>query len=209
MRNTRPYLCWDSSIAVLEAQSVHVIGFSKGLSEVGFIEGRDVNIRYRFAEGHYERLPEMVIELTNQRVAVLAATGGVQTALAAKSNGGTIPIVFGNGSDPVQFGLVESLNRPGGNITGVSYLTATLEAKRLGLLSKLVPDARVFGVLVNPTNDNAENQLTDVAQGGIASARPIVVLKASTAEEIERSFDAFLLQGANALLVASDPYFFG
>lgn len=193
----------------VEAQSRHVIGFSKGLSELGFIEGRDVSVQYRFAEGHYDRLPAMVSELANQRVAVLAATGGVQTALAAKSNGGTIPIVFGNGSDPVQFGLVESLNRPGGNITGVSYLTATLEAKRLGLLSKLVPDAHVFGVLVNPTNDNAENQLKAVAEGGIALARPMVILKASSEQEIERAFEAFVRQGANALLVASDPYFFG
>jgi putative ABC transport system substrate-binding protein len=193
----------------VEAQSRHVIGFSKGLSEAGFIEGRDLTVQYRFAEGRYDRLPVMVAELASLRVAVLAATGGVQTALAAKSNAGNIPIVFGNGSDPVQFGLVESLNRPGANVTGVSYFTATLEAKRLGLLSKLVPDARVFGVLVNPTNDNAEKQLRDVSQGGITLARPIITLKASTEDEIEKAFEAFAQQGANALLVASDPYFFG
>jgi putative ABC transport system substrate-binding protein len=193
----------------VEAQSRHVIGFSKGLSEAGFIENRDVSVQYRFAEGHYDRLPAMVAELASLRVAVLAATGGVQTALAAKSNAGTIPIVFGNGSDPVQFGLVESLNRPGANITGVSYLTATLEAKRLGLLSKLVPDAGVFGVLVNPTNENAENQLKDLVQGGTALGRPIIILKASTEQEIEKAFEAFVQRGANALLVASDPYFFG
>jgi putative ABC transport system substrate-binding protein len=193
----------------VEAQSHHVTGFSKGLSEVGVIEGRDVRVQYRFAEGHYDLLPAMVAELVGRRVAVLAATGGVQTALAAKSNAGTVPIVFGIGSDPVQFGLVESFNRPGANITGVSYFTATLEAKRLGLLSKLVPDAGIYGVLVNPTNENAENQLKDLAQAGIILARPIIILKASTEQEIENAFEAFVRQGANALLVASDPYFFG
>jgi ABC-type uncharacterized transport system substrate-binding protein len=193
----------------VESQSSHVIGFSKGLAEVGFVEDRDVRVHYRFAEGRYDQLPAMVVELASVPVAVLAATGGVQTALAAKSNGGPIPVVFGNGSDPVQFGLVASLNRPGGHITGVSFFTATLEAKRLGLLSKLVPDARVFGVLVNPTNENVENQLKDVAQGGITLGRPLIILKASTEAEIEKAFGGFVQQGADALLVASDPYFFG
>src|SRR4051794_19948338 len=123
----------------LEAQSPHLIGFSKGLSETGFVEGRNVGIQYRFAEGHYDRLPAMVAELVNRHVAVLAASGGVQTALAVKAANTSIPVVFANGSDPVQFGLVESLNRPGGNMTGVSFFTAVLEAKRLGLLSELVP----------------------------------------------------------------------
>jgi putative ABC transport system substrate-binding protein len=192
------------------AQSPYTFkGFAKGLAEVGLVEGRDVSVEYRFAEGLYDRLPGMVLELMNRQVAVFAATGGVQTALAVKSNGGAIPVVFGNGSDPVRFGLVQSLNRPGGNITGVSYLTATLEAKRLGLLAKLVPDARVFGVLVNPTNENVESQLKDVSQGGVTLGRPIIIMKASTEQEIEDAFESFVQQGANALLVASDPYFFG
>jgi putative tryptophan/tyrosine transport system substrate-binding protein len=193
----------------LEAQSPHLIGFSKGLSETGFVEGLNVGIQYRFAEGHYDRLPAMVTELVNRHVAVLAATGGVQSALAVKAANTSIPVVFANGSDPVQFGLVESLNRPGGNMTGVSFFTATLEAKRLGLLSELVPTARIFGILNNPKNDNAENQMKDIAQGALILSRPIIILKASNEQEIEIAFEAFAQQGVNGLLVGSDPYFYG
>ena len=135
--------------------------------------------------------------------------GGVHTALAAKSATATIPIVFANGSDPVQFGLVGSLNNPGGNVTGVSFFAATLEEKRLGLLSELVPSARVFGILINPANDNAENQLRDVAQGTLALHRPAVTLKASNDGEIDAAFAAFSQQNVNAVLVASDPFFNG
>jgi putative ABC transport system substrate-binding protein len=193
----------------LKAESAHVVaGFGTGLGETGFAEGRNIEIQYRFAEGHYDRLPTLAAELVARHVAVLAASGGVQTALAAKSaSATTIPIVFGNGSDPVQFGLVESLNRPGGHITGISYITATLEAKRLGLLSELVPATGVYGILVNSKNDNADNQLKDIAQGALALGRPITILKASSEQEIEAAFQAFAQQGISALLVGSDPYF--
>ena len=192
----------------LKVQSAPVVGgFGKGLSETGFVEGRNIEIQYRFAEGHYDRLPILAAELLSRHVAVLAASGGVQTALAAKSASATIPVIFGNGSDPVQFGLVESLNRPGGNITGISFFTATLEAKRLGLLSELVPSTGVFGILVNSRNDNADNQLKDIAQGALALSRPITILKASNEQEIEAAFQAFAQQGISALLVGSDPYF--
>jgi putative tryptophan/tyrosine transport system substrate-binding protein len=192
----------------LKVESAQVIaGFGNGLSETGFAEGRNIEIQYRFAEGHYDRLPTLAAELVARHVAVLAASGGVQTALAAKSaSATTIPIVFGNGSDPVQFGLVESINRPGGNITG-SYITATLEAKRLGLLSELVPATGVFGILVNSKNDNADNQLKDIAHGALALGRPITILKASSEQEIEAAFQALAQQGISALLVGSDPYF--
>ena len=194
----------------LKAESTHVVeGFGKGLAETGFVEGRNVEIQYRFAEGQYDQLPTLAAELVARHVAVLAATGGVQTALAAKSASATIPIVFGNGSDPVQFGLVESLNRPGGHITGISYITATLEAKRLGLLSELVPATGVYGVLVNSKNDNADNQLKDIAQGALALGRAITIQKASSELEIEAAFQAFAQQGIRALLVGSDPYFAG
>jgi putative ABC transport system substrate-binding protein len=193
----------------LKVESAQVIaGFGNGLSETGFAEGRNIEIQYRFAEGHYDRLPTLAAELVARHVAVLAASGGVQTALAAKSaSATTIPIAFGNGSDPVQFGLVESINRPGGNITGISYITATLEAKRLGLLSELVPATGVFGILVNSKNDNADNQLKDIAHGALALGRPITILKASSEQEIEAAFQAFAQQGISALLVGSDPYF--
>jgi putative tryptophan/tyrosine transport system substrate-binding protein len=190
-------------------RSPHVIGFGQGLNETGFVEGRNVTVRYRFAEGHYDQLPAMVADFVNGNVAVLAALGGVQTALAAKPASTTIPVIFANGSDPVHFGLVESLSRPSGNMTGVSFFTATLEAKRLGLLSELVPAARTFGILINPTNDNAELQLKDMAQGGLTLSRPITIQKASNEREIETAFETFAQQQVNALLVGSDPYFFG
>lgn len=138
-------------------------GFARGLGEAGYVVGRNVEIQYRFAKGHYDRLPTLAGELLSRQVAVIAAAGGVQTALAAKSASATIPVVFGNGSDPVQFGLVKGINRPGGNITGVSYLTATIESKRLGLLAQLVPAPGVFGILVNSKNENVDDQLRDIA----------------------------------------------
>jgi putative ABC transport system substrate-binding protein len=194
----------------LEAQSsIQLTGFRKGLNETGFVEGRNIAIQNRFAEGHYDRLSALAADLVNRQVAVLFAGGGVHTALAAKSSTVKIPVVFAIGSDPVQFGLVESLNRPGGNITGVSFFTAVLEAKRLGLLSELAPAARAFGALINQKNDNAENQLKDIAQGALAVSRPITTLRASNEREIEAAFAAFAEKGINALLVASDPYFNG
>ena len=190
-----------------EASAPYLVGFEQGLKEIGFENGRNVTIQYRFAEGHYDRLPAMVADFVYQKVTVLAAVGGVQTALAAKPASAIVPVVFANGSDPVQFGLVKSLNRPDGNITGVSFFSAQLEAKRLGLLSEIVPSARAFGALINPTNDNAANQLKDIAQGARAMNRAITILKASNESEIETTFASFAEQRINALLVASDPYF--
>jgi len=192
----------------IEEQSTPILaGFKKGLKESGFEEGRNISVQYRFAKGRYDRLPALAAELVRHPVTVLFAGGGVHTALAAKSATATIPIVFANGSDPVQFGLVGSLNDPGGNITGVSFFTATLEEKRLGLLSQLVPSAHIFGIMINPANDNAENQLKDIAQGTLALHRPAVALKASNDIEIDAAFSAFSQQSVNAVLVASDPYF--
>src|SRR5215211_9088891 len=184
------------------------VGFRQGLSEAGFIEGRNVAVEYRFAEGRYERVPSLIAELVGRKVAVLVATGGAHTAVAAKAAGTTIPVVFANGSDPVRFGFVESLNRPGGNMTGISFFTATLEAKRLGLLRELVPTARSFGVLINPTNANADTQLKDIEEGGRVLARPIAIMKASDDREIEAAFDVMAQQQTGAVLVASDPFFF-
>ena len=206
---TMPVIGFLNSGSAGSSTDVRTIGFSHGLNETGFVEGRNVAIQYSFAEGHYDRLPAMVADFVNRKVAVLAATGGVQTALAAKPASATIPVVFANGSDPVQFGLVESLSRPGGNMTGVSFFTAPLEAKRLGLLSELVPTARIFGVLINPTNDNAESQLKDIAQVGLTLSQSITTLKASDEREIEAAFETFAQQRVNALLVGADPYFFG
>ena len=184
-------------------------GFRQGLGETGFVEGRDVTVEYRFAEGHYDRLPALVAELASGNVAVLVATGGVHTALAAKPVSATIPVVFANGSDPLRWGLVQALNRPGGNITGVSFFSAILESKRLGLLAQLVPTARTFGVLINPTNANAETQFKDVGQAGQTLGRPIITIDAVDDTKIDAAFDMFAQRQISALLVAADPFFFG
>jgi putative ABC transport system substrate-binding protein len=191
------------------ATSPSVAAFRQGLGEAGFVEGRNIIVEYRFAEGHYDRLPALVTELAARQVAVLVATGGVQTALAAKPASVAIPVVFANGSDPLRYGVVDALNRPGGNITGVSFFTATLETKRLGLLSQLVPTARSFGVLINPANANADSQLKDVEEGGHVLSRPIVIMRAGNDSEIESAFDSFAQRQISALLVAADPFFFG
>src|SRR5262245_52767737 len=166
------------------------IGFLRGLGEAGFFEGRNVAIEYRFTEGRYERLPALVAELIERNVSVLFAAGGVQAALAAKPASAKVPVVFANGSDPLRFGLVESLNRPGGNITGVSFFTATLEAKRLGLLSQLIPAAAAFGALANPANFNAESQRQDIEQGARVLGRPVEIVAARDEREIELAFAA-------------------
>jgi putative ABC transport system substrate-binding protein len=191
------------------ATSPTVAGFRLGLGEAGFAEGHNVMVEYRFADGHYDRLPALISDLTSRNVAVLVATGGVHTALAAQPVSATVPVVFANGSDPVRFGLVESLNRPGGNMTGVSFFSATLETKRLGLLSQLVPAARSVGVLINPTNANAETQLKNVEEGGRVLGRPITIMKALDENEIEAAFETLVQRQTSALLVAADPFFFG
>ena len=188
------------------ASSPPAIGFHRGLGEAGFVEGRNIAVEYRFSEGRYDQLPALVAELVGRNVAVLFAAGGVQAALAAKS--APVPVVFANGSDPLRFGLVASLNRPGGNITGVSFFTATLEAKRLGLLSQLVPTAAGFGVIANPANANAESQRQDVEQGGRVLGRPVDIVDARDEREIETAFATLAQRRTPALLIASDPFFF-
>jgi putative tryptophan/tyrosine transport system substrate-binding protein len=185
-----------------------LIGFRRGLAEAGFVEGRNVAVEYRFSEGRYERLRALVADLLGHNVAVLFAAGGVQSALAAKPASSSVPVVFANGSDPLRFGLVDSLNRPGGNITGVSFFTATLEAKRLGLLTQLVPAATAVGVLANPGNANAESQRQDIEQGGRVLGRPVAIVDASDEQEIDAAFTTLAQRRTAALLVASDPFFF-
>jgi putative ABC transport system substrate-binding protein len=181
--------------------------FRQGLSESGHVEGRNVIVDYRWAEGQYDRLPAMAADLVRRQVAVIVAGGGL-SALAAKAATTTIPIVFTIGGDPVQFELVASLNRPGGNMTGVSVLSSALVAKRLELLRELVPAATRVTALVNPANSAIiESTLRDLEPAGRAMALQIQVVRASTSREIDAAFATFVRERPDALFVDGDPFF--
>jgi putative tryptophan/tyrosine transport system substrate-binding protein len=183
-------------------------GFRQGLTDVGYREGRNVVVEYRYAEGRYDRLPELAAELVRRPVVVLNASGGVHTPLAAKAATATIPIVFAIGSDPVRFGLVASLGRPGGNITGVSFFTAELESKRLGLLNELVPRLKIAAALVNPGNANAENQARELQEGARMLGLELHVFKAGNERDIDAAFASLVQLRAGGIVVASDPFLF-
>jgi putative tryptophan/tyrosine transport system substrate-binding protein len=184
-----------------------VAAFRGGLEETGFIEGRNVAIEYRWAEGQFDRLPALAAELVRRPVAVIATSGGPAVALAAKAATATIPIVFIVGEDPVRLGLVASLARPGGNLTGINFLVGELTAKRLGLLREFVPGAARIAVLVNPANTtNAETTLRDVEPAARAMGLQIQILKASTSPEIEAAFATFVRERPDALFVGNDAF---
>jgi putative ABC transport system substrate-binding protein len=190
------------------AQFPHLLAaFRKGLGETGYAESRNVRIEYRYADGQYDRLPGLAADLVNRQVAVIIATAGTPTIRAAKAATSTIPIVFVIGSDPVSFGLVASLNRPGGNITGVTLVASETVAKRLELLLELVPASAVIGVLVNPNNPITKPQLTELQAAVRALGRQIRVLNASTESDLETIFAAVGQQQIDALVVAADPFF--
>jgi putative ABC transport system substrate-binding protein len=181
--------------------------FRHGLSEAGYVDGQSVSVVYRAADGQYDRLPGMVADLINQKVAVIVAAGGTEPAKVAKAATSTIPIVFVSAADPVKAGLIASLNRPGGNVTGVSLIGSTLEAKRLETLSQLVPGTAPIGVLLNPTYPDADLQRREAATAASAMKRDIVVATASTDNEIDAAIDGLAHAGAGALLVAQDVFF--
>jgi len=180
--------------------------FLKGLAETGFVEGRNVAIEYRWAEGHYERLPALIADLVQHKVSVIAATG-TPAAVAAKTATATIPIVFEMGSDPVELGLVASLSQPGGNVTGVANFTIELASKQLGLLHELVPRTTTIAALFNPNFAGTEKLLRDAEAAARVLGLQLIVLKASTEEEIEKVFATMAPQGAGALLVGIDSFF--
>src|SRR5262245_54427270 len=183
--------------------------FRQGLSEIGYIEGQNVAIEYRWADGQYERLPSLAAELVRLEVAILVATGaGGFAAQAAKTATSTIPIVFSSALDPIKLGLVASINRPGGNATGFIQFAAVLEAKRLQLLNELVPNPAVIGVLVNPANPAAETQTADVHAAARSIGRQIHVVTASSAGEFDAAFASLVRQRIGGLLVAADPFFY-
>ena len=180
--------------------------FKKGLAQTGYVEGQNVAIEYLSAEGQYDRLPALAADLVGRKVSVLAVAGGIPPARAAKAATTTIPIVFVMGSDPIKAGVVTSLNRPEGNVTGVSFLINALGTKRLELLSQMVPKVLTIGILANPTNPDAEIETSDAQAAAQALGRKLIVVKASTENDFEAAFAALAEQGAGALAVAGDPY---
>jgi len=195
-------------IGVLQAVSWpndYTVAFRQGLAEAGFVEGRNVTIQERSAEGQYDRLPALASELIREHVAAILATTPV-AALAAKAATASIPIVFELGSDPVKDGLVASLARPGGNVTGVTFFANLLTAKRLELLHDIVPGAVVIGFLLNPTNANAELELKEAETAAQTLGLRLVVANATTVEAVDDAFAEFVRQQIMALLIAGDAY---
>jgi putative tryptophan/tyrosine transport system substrate-binding protein len=191
--------------ASLADRTHFVAAFREGLKETGFVEGRNLAIEHRWAEYQYDRLPELASDLVRRQVAVMFA-GSFPAVLAAKAATTTIPIVFTTGGDPVKDGLVASLSRPGGNVTGITLFFGELVAKRLELLRELVPGALVIAALLNPNNPNAEARSREVQAAARAIGRQIHVFNATSENEIESSFAALARGGAKALLIADDPF---
>jgi putative tryptophan/tyrosine transport system substrate-binding protein len=200
-----PVIGFISARAPGESASV-LAGFRKGLGDAGYVEGRNLHIAARWAEGHYDRLPGFVNDLVRQQVLVIV-TFGPPAAIAAKNAGTSIPIVFTVGFDPVRAGLVASLNRPGGNMTGVSFFSVSLAGKRLGLLRELVSSGGMTAVLINPSYPDAEMQVRDVEAATRDATGRVVILHASNHAEIDAAFTAMKERRANALMVAGDPFF--
>ncbi len=181
--------------------------FYQGLSETGYVEGRNVAIEYRWAEDHYERLPALAAELVRRPVTVLFTTGGSPPALAAKAATTSIPIVFTANFDPVELGLVASLNRPGGNVTGVTQLGTEVAPKRLELLHELVPTATIIAVLVNPTNPNFESALRPLQATARTLGVQLQVLQAGTERDLETAFETLVQLRAGGLVIGTDAFF--
>ncbi|MFL5094258.1 MAG: ABC transporter substrate-binding protein [Xanthobacteraceae bacterium] len=207
VRAQRPVIGFLSS-ASRQPFAHYVAAFGKGLKEEGYVEGENVTVEYRWAEGHYDRLPTLADELVGRNVAVIVASGGDPPALAAKAATSTIPIVFtATINDPVKLGLVASLNRPGGNITGFNILTAELNAKRLEFLRELIPKSGVIGVLVNSNSPTAEHNRNEVSAAARAVGQPLAMLSADSDGEIETAIATLVQRQAAAILVVADPFF--
>ena len=186
-----------------------VDAFRQGLGQIGYIEGQNVSFEYRTASGEYDRFRTIADDLVRQQVAVIFATGGTAAALAAKSATSTTPVVFYMGGDPVKQGLVASLNRPGGNLTGLGWLGFALGAKRLELLRELLPNVTAISLLLNPKNPDSEFEVQDVQEAARVLGRQLQVLPASVEAEIPGAFAKVVQQRDGALIVASDPFFSG
>jgi ABC-type uncharacterized transport system substrate-binding protein len=188
---------------------IHIMAaFNRGLNEAGYFEGRNVSFEYRWAAGQFDRLPALAADLIRHQVTLIAAISGTPSAMAAKSATSTVPIVFAMGSDPVTSGLVTSLNRPERNVTGATFFTAALAAKRLGILGELAPKATTIAVLANPKNPPSDLERTDVQAAALAAGLQADVHNASTDDDIDVAFTAIAQPRIGALYVGSDPLFF-
>ena len=190
-----------------EVMTHRVAAFRKGLSETSYVEGHNVAIEFRWAHNEYDRLPELAADLVRRRVAVIATPGSAQGSLAAKAATTTIPVVFSTGIDPVKSGLVTSLNRPGGNVTGIISMTGALGPKQLGLLQELLPGATRFALLANPNNATTEFVINDVRSATLTIGRQIDVFSAGTNRDIDTAFASLAQKRVDALLVSPDPVF--
>jgi putative ABC transport system substrate-binding protein len=190
-----------------EAETIPVMGqFHKALAEAGFVEGQNLRVEYRWAEGRYERLPMLAAELVERRPAVIVSTGGNVTALAAKAATSTIPVVFAAGGDPVRGGIVTSLNRPGGNVTGVSLFIDELAAKRLELLREVAPKSTRLGVVMNPGNPTGVAEAHDIERRATTLGLTVKLLPARAAADLEQAFSAAARDKIQAVLVTNDPF---
>jgi putative ABC transport system substrate-binding protein len=201
-------------IGFLDSRSPEAIGdrlaaFRQGLKETDFVDGENVRMEYRWAEGHYDRLPALAADLVRREVNVIVSAAGTAGALAAKAASAKIPIVFSVGSDPVKFNLVSSLNQPGGNMTGVSLLQNALLAKQLEVLHQTVPKAGVIGILINPANPNAESDTKEAQAAAHALGLQTNLFGSGTADKIETAFADLVRQQIIALLISPDPFFSG
>ena len=190
-----------------QSDAFRVAAIRQGLKEAGYVEGRNVAFEYRGAEDHNERLPELAAYLVRREVAVIVSMSGNTSAVAAKSATATIPVVFAIGGDPIKLGLVASLNRPGSNITGVSFLTNTLVAKQFEVLHETVPKTALIGFLVNPTNQNAEPDTKNVLAAAELVGQKMAIVEAQTDSELEAAFATLVQQRTGALVVEADPFF--
>jgi putative tryptophan/tyrosine transport system substrate-binding protein len=184
------------------------VAFRQALGQLGYFEGKNFTIEYRWAEGQYDRLPELAAELVRRQVAVIAA-GGELSGLAAKAATSSIPIVFTIGGDPVEAGLVASFNRPGGNVTGVTYTFAALGPKRLEIVRHLAPNATAIAILINPNYGPSSIEARDVQTGARSLGLQIKVLNASTESEVDTAFSTIVQQRIDALIVGTDPFLLG
>ena len=190
-----------------QSDAFRVAAVRQGLTEAGYVEGQNVAFEYRWAENQYERLEALAAELVRRNVAVIASIGGINSAVAAKSSTAIIPIVFATGGDPIKAGLVASLNRPGGNVTGVSFLTETLVTKQFEVLHQTVPSATLIGLLVNPTLTIAEAERSDLLATVESLGQKLLIVKATTDSELDAAFVALAEQHPGALMVMGDAFF--